>query len=121
MKTIKLLGSISTVATGALGAYAGYSSPVSEGSQIWITALGVLLIADSLACFYGANVDFALSSLASALLVLLGLVGWGSGYTWVEWATVAIGALDVVLGLLAYRSTTSLSEQANPMNLPVFG
>lgn len=121
MKTVKLVASAATIFTGILGAYAGLVLNSSGGSHFILTVLGVALILDSLACLYGANLAFAVAAVVSAALAVAGVVWWGSGYTGIQWTTLSFAMADVVLSALAFRSSTGLSEEANPMNLPVFG
>ena len=121
MKTIKVVASATTIVTGVLGAYIGYASPTPAGSQLLVSALGVVLVLDSLACLYGANVAFAGAAVVSAFLVFTFLVGWGGEFTGLKLATLLIAFLNILLSTIAFRSSTGLSEQANPMNLPVFG
>ena len=121
MKLIKLLASVATISAGILGASVGYVSPAPEGDQMLIMAFGVVLILDSLACLYGANIAFAGSAVVSGLFVFSAWVGWGGGYSGFEWAALAVALVNIVMSVIAYRSSSTLSEQANPMNLPVFG
>ncbi len=121
MKPVKLLASVATVVTGILGAYVGYAFPAPAGSQLLITSFGVVLILDSLACLYGANIAFAASAIVSGLFVFSALLGWGGGYSAMQWVALAVALVDIVLSVIAFRSSTFLPEQANPMNLPVFG
>jgi len=121
MKTIKVVASATTIVTGVLGAYVGYASPTPAGSQLLLSALGIVLVLDSLVCLYGVNVAFAGAAVVSAVLVFTCLIGWGGAYTGLKLVTLLIAVLNIVLSTMAFRSSTGLPEQANPMNLPVFG
>ena len=106
---------------GALASYVGYASRASFGAHVLLVALGVALVADSAVCFLGWRTAFAGSAALSALLVVVALATWGSSLSAAQSATVAVASASLLLALLAFRSSSSIPEQANPMNLPVFG
>ena len=121
MNLVKTVASAASLATGALGAYAGFVSSAPEGNQTLLGSLGVLLILTSLVCFYGANLAFAGSAVLAGIMFLVALISWSGDFSGLEWATLILAIIAVALGMLAFRSTQDISEQANPMNLPVFG
>lgn len=121
MRAIKTLASFTTLAAGILAVSTGYVSSASGGNQLLITALGVILVVGSLACFYGTKIAFAASAIASGLLFLSVGLGWGGGFASLQLSTLAVALTDIVLSVLAFRSSSAISEQSNPMNLPVFG
>jgi hypothetical protein len=121
MKPIKLLAGLVALASGILAAYTGYVYPAPEGNQLLLESLGVVLIIVSLACLYGANVAFAGSAVVSGLFVLSAWIGWGGGFSGLQLGALGSGVVNTALSALAFKSSTSLPEQANPMNLPVFG
>jgi len=101
-------------------------SPVYSPALI---GLAVILIVDGILAIWGSRVAYPAGVLLSAILLLaMGYSAWvQSGYTYlVNWyyqdlvgAVLATTAL--VANLVAWRTKNILSEQANPMNLPVFG
>ena len=121
MKPVKLAASVLALVTGVLGSYASYTSAAPGGTPQVLTAFGAILIVFSLGCFYGANIAFAGSAIVSGLMLVFSALGWGDGLSTVQWAALALAAINIPLSLLAFKSSTGLSEQANPMNLPVFG
>ena len=90
----------------------------------WATltlALAVALFFDSFVAFVGPKRIFYSSALLSALLAGSELVGSGPAATPVTFLTIAMAAVTLALSMLAARLETAVSEQSNPMNLPVFG
>ena len=91
--------------------------------------LGVILLVDGLLGVWGSWFAFPTGALLSAILLLImGYAAWAdSGYAYLiaESNQALVGAglavLALVTNVLATRTKNRLSEQANPMNLPVFG
>ncbi len=112
----------STIAllAGLLSAYAGYSSSAPEGNALVLTGLGVVLAADSLACFYGIRYAFGAGAVVAAAFAVLASVAWSS-LSIVQIAALILSIVTIVSGVLAFRASSKLPEQGNPMNLPVFG
>ena len=91
--------------------------------------LGAAILVVGALGMWGARFAFLPGALLSA--VALGVSGssaWGlMGYSYLSdsefQALIGAGlaAAGLVLNLLAYRARSGISEQANPMNLPVFG
>lgn len=112
----------------------GCSTPLCPGlsfnplfPQIMIGLAAVLLVI-GLIGIWGSWFAYPAGALFSAiLLAAMGYSAWAEGgYTYIvgEYYQALIGALAAIallVNLLAWRSRTVLSEQANPMNLPVFG
>jgi hypothetical protein len=97
----------------------GCPFPVLQGL---VPVLGVLLILDSLVCFVGLRSAFQVGGALAAVIAAIALAYWagqtGGGY----WAVLVVLSLaSLILDLLAQRPSRQLREQANPMNLPVFG
>lgn len=94
-----------------------------------IVFLAAVLLIDGLLGLWGAHLAYSAGALLSAAsLALLGYAAWaGLGYpnllNEAYGAAVGAGISVIALGanLAAARSHGVLSEQANPMNLPVFG
>jgi hypothetical protein len=121
MKPLRLAASVAALLGGILGTYSGFVFAASGGIQSLVEALGVILVVDSLVCLYGARLAFAGSAAISASFALAAWVGWGGGNNALQLGTLGVAALSCVLSIAAYRSTSAIPEQANPMNLPVFG
>ncbi len=121
MNTTRAAASIMALASGAVVAYAGAASGLSQDGNLLITALGGLLVIDSLACFFGWRLAFAVSAAVSVLILATASIGWGSALSELRLGAVVLDLANVAASLLAFRSSTRLPEQANPMNLPVFG
>jgi hypothetical protein len=121
MNGLKSLASVIALVSGVVVVYAGYAFHARAGGQLLVGGLGVVLVVDSLACMYGARVAFAGSSLVSGLFVVSGLVVWSEGYSDLQWGAILLALVNAVLSGIAYKSSSAIPEQANPMNLPVFG
>lgn len=78
------------------------------------------LFVDSLLCIYGVHYAFPVAALLSVVLAAEAPLLF-AGYFYQELALLALSLMGLALSVLAFRSTSQLSEQANPMNLPVFG
>ncbi len=93
--------------------------PGIEGEAV--LALAVLLILNSIATFIGPK---ALSYVSAALGLLIDsivILNYSDISPGALYVTAGFVTLSMVLSLLAARRRTGVSEQANPMNLPVFG
>ena len=86
-----------------------------------LLAAGVILAVVSLVSFTGLRVTFALGAvLSAAALVTVGLT-WGTYPTDDSIAVAALSLVALVVDAVASRPSRGMSEQTNPMNLPVFG
>lgn len=120
MKTVAAIASSLVLLSGLLTAYAGYALAAAHALQLTTLALGVLLMADSVACFLGLRPAFAAGAVLCVATVLVeGVIGGGVSY-W-QLGVIALSAAGAVASVLAFRSPSRIPEQANPMNLPVFG
>ncbi len=123
------------VATGAWGVivwYYGGFNPNCFGAACsspdilatLILAFAAVLVVDSLACLVAPRKAFYASAVLGAIVAVL--VGYDGLYlgtlanAGVD-VELALAAVTVVLSLFAARSGGGVSEQSNPMNLPVFG
>jgi len=87
-----------------------------------ILVLGLLLLVDGCVCLYGLRQGFYLGvalSAISAALVLFEWAGQNPGLVAVGFVLVYLAA--VIGNLVAVWKKSGLPEQANPMNLPVYG
>ena len=76
---------------------------------------------NSLVCFLGWRLAFAVSGAVSVLILVAASITWGAAPSELQLSALAANVVNVALALLALRSSTRIPEQANPMNLPVFG
>jgi hypothetical protein len=99
--------------------------PLGPGWVPWVpsavVAVGVALAVASVVAFSLTKKAFYFGALLSAVLATLvygymAYSSWGYG-----WTTVLLAIASAVLGVLAARKRPGMSEQSNPMNLPVFG
>jgi uncharacterized membrane protein len=84
--------------------------------------IGVVLILDALACLVEFRGAFVVGGALSAVVAVVTLYNWAGHYGGEAWATlVVLSILSLIFDLIALRPREQLNEQANPMNLPVFG
>jgi hypothetical protein len=102
----------------------GYSSAVYHGAgwaPMVIGALGILLAFDSLLSLVGPKKTFYGLTIVSVLIVLiLALLASEVDVSYLG-VVLALTIATAVLSFLAARFKSGLTEQSNPMNLPVFG
>jgi hypothetical protein len=90
--------------------------------KIAIPLLGITLLIVGLVGLYGLRLAFSLGGIFSAVIGVVVLYEWaGRNPGEVATGLVVVSFLAVVANLLAINTRGGLSEQANPMNLPVFG
>lgn len=97
--------------------------PIATGVlQLTIPVIGVVLVINGLVCLYGFRFGFPLSGVLSAVNAGLVLYEWaGQNPGLFAVGLVLVSLVAVIWDLLAIRAKSGLSEQNNPMNLPVFG
>ncbi len=86
-----------------------------------LLASGIVLLVDSAICFAGLRPAFALAAGLSGFSAILVVIQSGTLLALYPLASVLLAAAAVVLDILAARFRPRVSEQAHPMNLPVFG
>lgn len=94
-----------------------------------VMVLGVLLILDGAVGVWGARSAYwGGVALSAAFLAGMAYVAWAdSAYSFLSYAVrdaeigVALALVALAVNVLATRAGGGISEQANPMNLPVFG
>jgi hypothetical protein len=90
--------------------------------KITVPILGIMLLVDGLVGLYGLRLAFSLGGILSAVIGAIVLYEWaGQNPGAVATGLVVVSFLGVIADLLAINARGGLSEQANPMNLPVFG
>ena len=102
---------------------------INPGYSPALIGLAVILLVDGLIGIWGTWVAYPAGALLSATLLLtVGYSAWiQSGYSYFvdqyfqDLIGVALAAIGLLVNLVAWRTKYALSEQANPMNLPVFG
>jgi len=82
---------------------------------------GAILAIDSLVSFAGVRASFIVGSVLSTGILAIVAIQWGAYSDAYSLAAVALSLLAVVADFVASRPARALSEQSNPMNLPVFG
>ena len=123
MNALKVTAGVLALADSVLALYLysamSFPSNLAIFQELLLWA-GAFLLVDSLLCIYGVYYAFPVAAVLGAALAADSLLLL-SGYTVQELALSALSLIVLVLNVLAYRSKSHLSEQANPMNLPVFG
>ena len=92
-------------------------------------AIAVIISGDGILGMWGASFAYSVGAILSAvLLILLGYSAWvqyGFAFLQPETEQALVGAvlagLALVTNIWATRGRGGIPEQANPMNLPVFG
>ncbi|MDV3278698.1 MAG: hypothetical protein LYZ69_09600 [Nitrososphaerales archaeon] len=111
------------LADSVLGLYLGYTSPASSvfgALLMWLFWLSIVLLVDSLLCLYGVHYAFLVAGVLAVALAVDAPFALPSTLG-PQLALVALSLLALAANILAFRSKSRLSEQGNPMNLPVFG
>jgi hypothetical protein len=86
----------------------------------WLSTVAALsLVIASLISLFSPRIVFYASALLA--IVLDGSLVVGSALNLVAILTLALGAVAFATALVAARREGRVSEQSNPMNLPVFG
>lgn len=107
----------------------GSGCPIPQVYLWTLLPLGAVTLAAGVLGFWGASLAYPVSAAlsAAALLVTADAIFALSGYSAFsavssEAAVGAALAIAAIIGnALGFRAKSTLSEQANPMNLPVFG
>jgi len=123
MNALKVTAGVLALADAGLGLYISSFMALPSNTAVFQTVLlwaGAFLLVDSLLCIYGVYYAFPVAAALGAALAADSILVF-SGFTLQELALLALSLVVLVLNVLAFRSNSQLSEQANPMNLPVFG
>jgi hypothetical protein len=108
------------LADSVLGLYVAYAFQASGISGMLLYGLGVVLLVSSLLSLYGVRYAFLLAAVFSVALPADSISALPS-MTTPQLAVLALSIASMAANILAFRTGSHLSEQANPMNLPVFG
>jgi hypothetical protein len=98
---------------------AGPLSPSELQGALFI--VGAILALDALVSFAGIRVSFIVGSVLSTVVLAIIAIQWGAYSDTYALGAVVLALLAVVADVVASRPARALSEQSNPMNLPVFG
>lgn len=101
------------------GGGAGPLSPSELQGALFI--VGAILALDALVSFAGIRVSFLVGSVLATVVLLIIAIQWGTYSDSDALVAVVLSLLAVVADVVASRPAKALSEQSNPMNLPVFG
>ena len=80
-----------------------------------------ILFGDGLACFVGVRRAFQVAAVDAAALVVSFFISPNALGVATSLVAIALSLVTLLLSVAASRSSGKLSEQTNPMNLPVFG
>ena len=93
-------------------------SPELQGALI---AVGAVLAVDSLVSLRGVRMSFVLGAILSIVILAIVAVQWGAYVTTDSLAVAVLSTASILVDVVASRPAKGLSEQASPLNLPVFG
>ena len=117
MNTRRVAAGTLALVDGAFGVYAGYTLPTPLSILLWLSAL---LLANSFLCLYGLRIAHLSAAVLS--IVLPGAATLApAGFDVLQFVLLVLSLASMSTNVVAFRASTGLSEQANPMNLPVFG
>jgi hypothetical protein len=100
--------------------YYGVPCPSGGMANIYVVALSVLLFLNSLVTLIGPRIAFYASAVLSVFLGI-SMVPNSSFNNPVVLVAIVLVAMTFALSVVGARKRTQISEQSNPMNLPVFG
>jgi hypothetical protein len=97
-------------------------------SPVMLILVAALLVVGVIG-FWGASVAYPVGAALSGItLIAMGYSAWGdSAYAYLQMASqleligAGLAAAALVANVIGVMKRSGLSEQANPMNLPVFG
>jgi hypothetical protein len=100
----------------------GSFGPLSPSElQGALFVVGAILAIDALVSFADIRSSFIVGSVLSTAVLAIIALQWGAYSDAYSMAAVVLASLAVVADFVASRPAKALSEQSNPMNLPVFG
>jgi hypothetical protein len=120
MSLQRTLAAVVALADAVVAAGVAY---VSLGSSVLFSGmlvLGVAMLIDAALCFYGMKYAFHFA-IVIALLIIVADVLAGSPLSGLHLPVTILTLLSLAASIVAARSSPGIPEQANPMNLPVFG
>lgn len=106
--------------TGVVVVYFALTAPRFNLAAQILVGVGIVLLVDALICFRGFTAGFY-GSAAMSLLVILSEARTGDLLSTEPFTLVLLSTITLVFDLIALTARTKLTEQGNPMNLPVFG
>ena len=91
-------------------------------SHLPLQVLAIVLVVDSLACFLGWSRAFYLSAIVSVVSLFVAALFASTAFTNIGFeATIVLTAVVIALDIAAAIHKARVSEEAHPLNLPVFG
>ncbi len=84
-------------------------------------AFGVILAIDSILALVGPRIALYGEAVVAAIVALLFFLVQAAMNQPAFWGSFLLSILALALAVAAGRKKSGISEQANPMNLPVFG
>ncbi len=84
-------------------------------------AFGVILAIDSVLALVGPRIAFYGEAVVAAIVAFLFFLAQAAMNQPAFWGSFLVSILTLALAVVAGRKKSGISEQANPMNLPVFG
>ena len=123
MNALKLAAGAVSLLDAILGIYVSFTGTFSSaygGLPILLFWVSIVLLVASLPCIYGVHYAFPVAALLSTILAVDSPIVL-SGSLLEEVGVTVLSLVAIGMDILAFRSASTLSEQANPMNLPVFG
>jgi len=119
---IRLAGSVLSLVSGSWAAYIAYSATNSHSElQSALIVVGALLALDAIVSFAGIRASFVVGAGLSALVLVIVADQWGTFSGADASVALVVSLIAVVTDVVASRPVKGMSEQTNPMNLPVFG
>jgi hypothetical protein len=121
---VSLVNGAWTVAAGAYWSHVfqfQQVSPTMGPENVALLILGIVLLLDSLACFFGLNQALYVSA-AISLLSILDIAAGGvqlSGLAFI--ASGTLSAITIALDVVGARRRVIVLEKDHPLNMPVFG
>ena len=123
MNALRVTAGVVVLVDSVVGLYLASATSFPSALGIFSALLlwaSAFLFVDSLLCIYGVHYAFPVAAILSAALAADAPLLF-SGFDYQELGLLGLSLIGLALSVLAFRSTSKLSEQANPMNLPVFG
>ena len=123
MNALKVSAGVLGLADSLLGLYLAYTEPYMSdyaaltGYLFW---LSVALLLVSLLCVYGVHYALPAAAVLAAGAALDAPFALASRSAF-SWALVVVSVAVIVVSVVAFRRKSHISDQANPINLPVFG
>jgi hypothetical protein len=123
MNALKIAAGVISLLDSLFGVYVAFTgtfSSVYVGLPVLLFWVSIVLLVASIPCIYGVHYAFPVAALLSAILAADSPMAL-SGSLLHEVGLVALSLIAIAMDILAFRTASTMPEQGNPMNLPVFG